>query len=118
MATASLATEPGPDRVIPGQLLGGMPRDSSTLWRHVFRNALLPLVTIAGLALPGLIGGSFVIETIFSWPGIGLLGYTAILQRDYPLQMGIALLSAVAVLLANLLTDMAYALVDPRIRYD
>ena len=93
-------------------------REAAVLWRHVFRNALLPLVTIAGLALPGLIGGSFVIETIFSWPGIGLLGYTAILQRDYPVQMGIALLSAVAVLMANLLTDMAYALVDPRIRYD
>ena len=93
-------------------------REAVVLWRHVFRNALLPLVTIAGLALPGLIGGSFVIETIFSWPGIGLLGYTAILQRDYPLQMGIALMSAVAVLAANLLTDMAYAFVDPRIRYD
>lgn len=88
------------------------------LWRHVFRNALLPLVTIAGLALPGLIGGSFVIETIFSWPGIGMLGYTAILQRDYPLQMGIALMSAVAVLLANLVTDVAYGIVDPRIRYE
>jgi peptide/nickel transport system permease protein len=93
-------------------------REAAVLWRHVFRNALLPLVTIAGLALPGLIGGSFVIETIFSWPGIGLLGYTAILQRDYPLQMGIALMSAVAVLVANLLTDVTYALVDPRIRYD
>ena len=93
-------------------------REAVVLWRHVFRNALLPLVTIAGLALPGLIGGSFVIETIFSWPGIGMLGYTAILQRDYPLQMGIALMSAVVVLGANLLTDMAYALVDPRIRYD
>jgi len=93
-------------------------REGVVLWVHVFRNALLPLVTIAGLALPALIGGSFIIETLFSWPGIGLLGYTAILQRDYPLQMGIALLSAVAVLLANLLTDLAYAFVDPRIRYD
>lgn len=93
-------------------------REGVVLWVHVFRNALLPLVTIAGLALPALIGGSFVIETLFSWPGIGLLGYTAILQRDYPLQMGIALLSAVAVLLANLVTDLAYAFVDPRIRYD
>jgi peptide/nickel transport system permease protein len=92
--------------------------EALVLWRHVFRNALLPLVTIAGLSLPGLIGGSFIIETIFSWPGIGLLGYTAILQRDYPLQMGIALMAAVAVLLANLLTDVAYAFVDPRIRYD
>ena len=88
------------------------------LWGHVFRNALLPLVTIIGLALPSLIGGSFIIETIFSWPGIGMLGYTAIQQRDYPLQMGIALLAALAVLLANLATDIAYAFVDPRIRYE
>ena len=86
--------------------------------RHVFRNALLPLVTIIGLSLPGVIGGSFVIETIFSWPGIGLLGYTAVLQRDYPLQIGIALLTATIVLIANLATDITYALVDPRIRYD
>jgi peptide/nickel transport system permease protein len=92
--------------------------EAAVQWVHVFRNALLPLVTIAGLALPTLIGGSFVIETIFSWPGVGLLGYTAILQRDYPLQMGIALMSAVAVLLANLVTDIAYSFVDPRIRYD
>jgi peptide/nickel transport system permease protein len=92
--------------------------EAVVLWVHVFRNALLPLVTIAGLVLPGLISGSFIIETIFSWPGIGQLGYTAILQRDYPLQMGIALMAAVAVLLANLLTDIAYSLVDPRIRYD
>ncbi|MGI8856462.1 MAG: ABC transporter permease [Thermomicrobiales bacterium] len=93
-------------------------RERSVLWGHVFRNALLPIVTIAGLALPALIGGSFVIETIFSWPGVGQLGYTAILQRDYPLQMGIALIAAVAVLLANLLTDLTYSIVDPRIRYD
>jgi peptide/nickel transport system permease protein len=93
-------------------------RESVVLWVHVFRNALLPLVTIAGLALPALIGGSFVIETIFSWPGVGQLGYTAILQRDYPVQMGIALMSAIAVLLANLFTDIVYSFVDPRIRYD
>jgi len=93
-------------------------REGPVFWRHVFRNALLPLVTIIGLSLPGVIGGSFIIETIFSWPGIGMLGYTAVLQRDYPVQIGIALMAAVAVLLANLLTDIAYALVDPRIRYD
>lgn len=93
-------------------------RENVVFRRHVFRNALLPLVTIVGLSLPGVIGGSFVIETIFSWPGIGMLGYTAVLQRDYPVQIGIALIAAVAVLLANLLTDIAYALVDPRIRYD
>jgi peptide/nickel transport system permease protein len=86
--------------------------------RHVFRNALIPLLTIIGLSLPGVIGGSFVIETIFSWPGIGMLGYTAIMQRDYPVQLGIALMAATVVLLANLLTDLAYALADPRIRYE
>lgn len=93
-------------------------REGIVLWRHVFRNALLPLVTVVGLSLPGIIGGSFIIETIFSWPGIGLLGYTAILQRDYPVQLGIALMAAVAVLLANLATDLLYAVVDPRIRYE
>jgi peptide/nickel transport system permease protein len=92
-------------------------REGVIFKRHVFRNALVPLLTIVGLSLPGLIGGSFVIETIFSWPGIGMLGYTAIMQRDYPVQLGIALLAAVTVLMANLLTDLAYAVVDPRIRY-
>jgi len=93
-------------------------REQVVLRRHVLRNALLPLVTIFGLSLPAIIGGSFIIETIFSWPGIGLLGYTAIMQRDYPLQLGIALIAATAVLLANLGTDIAYGLVDPRIRYE
>lgn len=92
-------------------------REGVIFKRHVFRNALVPLLTIVGLSLPGLIGGSFVIETIFSWPGIGMLGYTAILQRDYPVQLGIALMAAITVLMANLLTDLAYAVVDPRIRY-
>jgi peptide/nickel transport system permease protein len=93
-------------------------KESAVLWRHVFRTALLPLVTIIGLSLPHIIGGSFIIETIFSWPGVGLLGYTAIMQRDYPVQLGIALMAAVAVLLANLATDVIYGLVDPRIRYE
>lgn len=93
-------------------------RETIILRRHVLRNAMLPLVTIFGLTLPNVIGGSFIVETIFSWPGIGLLGYTAIMQRDYPVQLGIALIAATAVLLANLLTDIAYGLVDPRIRYD
>jgi peptide/nickel transport system permease protein len=93
-------------------------KESAVLWRHVFRTAMLPLVTIVGLSLPHIIGGSFIIETIFSWPGVGLLGYTAIMQRDYPIQLGIALMAAVVVLLANLATDVVYGLVDPRIRYE
>jgi peptide/nickel transport system permease protein len=92
-------------------------RERIVIGRHVFRNALLPLVTILGLSLPALLGGSFIIETIFSWPGMGMLGYTALMQRDYPVQMGVALIAATLVLLANLITDIAYAVVDPRVRY-
>ncbi|MBM4436368.1 MAG: ABC transporter permease [Actinobacteria bacterium] len=87
------------------------------LWKHAFRNALIPIVTIVGLSLPSLIGGSVVVESIFSWPGVGLLGYDAILGRDYPVQMGVLMILAVVVLTANLVTDVAYALVDPRIRH-
>ena len=86
--------------------------------RHVLRNALLPIVTIMGLSLPGLLGGSFIIETIFSWNGLGLLGFRALMSRDYPLQMGVALMVATLILLANLITDIAYAFVDPRVRYE
>ena len=93
-------------------------RERVVITRHVFRNALLPLVTILGLSLPALLGGSFIIESIFSWPGIGMMGYTALLQRDYTIQMGVALMAAVLVLSANLITDIAYAFVDPRVRYE
>ena len=87
------------------------------LMRHIVRNALIPLVTILGLSLPALIGGALIIETIFSWPGVGLLGYTAFLQRDYPVQLGLLLIGSTLVLVANLLTDLTYAWVDPRIRH-
>ena len=92
-------------------------RERLVVARHVLRNALLPIVTLFGLSLPGLLGGSFIIETIFSWNGLGLLGYRALMNRDYPLQMGMALMVATMVLLANLLTDIAYVFVDPRVRY-
>lgn len=85
---------------------------------HVLRNALIPMVTIFTLSLPGLIGGSFVIESIFSWPGVGLMGFEALQNRDYPLQLGVTFILATLVLLANLLSDILYALIDPRIRYE
>ena len=91
--------------------------ETLVLWKHVFRNALVPLVTILGLSLPVLIGGALIIETIFSWPGVGALTYTALLQRDYPVQMASLLMGATAVLVANLLADVAYAWVDPRVRH-
>jgi peptide/nickel transport system permease protein len=85
--------------------------------RHTFRNALLPLVTIAGLSLPTLLGGSVIIEAIFGWPGIGTLSLNAVTQRDYPIIMGVNFIAAMLVLGSNLLADLLYAVVDPRIRY-
>lgn len=84
--------------------------------RHALRNAMLPVVTNLGLQLGSMVTGAIVTETLFAWPGIGYLTYTALLQRDYPVLVGIFLISSVFVLLANLLTDLAYAVCDPRIR--
>ena len=87
-------------------------------WRHLFRNAILPVVTVIGLSTPALVAGALFTETIYSWPGMGALLVDAVAARDYPMVMGIMLVTAVVVLSANLLTDLAYAFVDPRIRYD
>lgn len=86
------------------------------IWRHAMRNALVPIVTVIGMQIPGLVGGAVIVEKIFNWPGLGLLTMDAIMTRNYPLIMGVCLLSAVVVLLANFLTDILYALVDPTIR--
>jgi len=94
----------------------GLP-ERVVIFKHALRNALIPIVTILGLSLPGLFGGAFIIETIFAWPGMGRLGVMAIFQRNYPLIMGIVIFSAVLIMLGNLLADIGYALVDPRIRY-
>lgn len=85
--------------------------------KHALRNALLPIVTVFGMQIPMLFSGAVVIEQVFSWPGLGLLTMTAILNRDFPLIMGVSLLSAVVVLLSNLITDIVYAIVDPTIEY-
>jgi len=85
-------------------------------YKHALRNALLPFVTMFGLILPGLIGGSVIIETIFSWPGMGRMAYDAILARDYPVILTVNFVSAVLVLLGTFVSDLLYMLVDPRIR--
>lgn len=89
-------------------------------WRvlsgHAFRNALLPMITVAGLQLPTLLGGALVTETVFTWPGMGRLFLDSIEYRDYPVVMGILMFSASLVLIGNLLADMLYAVADPRIR--
>ena len=85
-------------------------------YKHALRNALLPFVTMFGLILPGLIGGSVIIESIFSWPGMGRMGYEAILARDYPIILTINFISAVLVLAGTFISDILYLVVDPRIR--
>jgi peptide/nickel transport system permease protein len=88
------------------------------LYRHALRNALLPLVTIVALDMPYLIAGSLYVEILFSWPGMGRLYYQAALDRDYPVLMAILTLGTLAVLFSNLLADLVYAYLDPRIHYD
>ena len=86
--------------------------------RHVLRNALIPVITVIGISLTVLFAGAVIIETIFQWPGIGLMFISAISLRDSPVIMGYVLVSAIVVLIANLLTDVTYSWVDPRIRYE
>ena len=94
----------------------GLP-ERTVILKHAFRNALIPIVTLLGLMLPELIGGSFIFETIFAYPGMGRLGYDAIMARDYPMLMGIGTIVALLTLAGNLLADLLYAFCDPRIRY-
>jgi peptide/nickel transport system permease protein len=89
---------------------------TAVLWRHAFRNALMPLITLLGITIPYLISGSVIVEQIFQWDGIGLLYYDAILSRDYPTVMGLTVATAVATLFAGLLADVLYAIADPRVR--
>jgi len=93
----------------------GLPEDV-VLKKHALRNALLPVITIIGLSVPGLIGGSVIFESIFSIPGMGQLFYMSVMARDYPTIMGILVIGAFLTLLGNLLSDILYAVADPRIR--
>jgi peptide/nickel transport system permease protein len=93
----------------------GLP-EGDVVYRHALRNALLPVVTILGLSVPALIGGSVIFETIYAIPGMGQLFYQSVLSRDYPLVMGVLVIGAILTLLGNLIADLSYALVDPRIR--
>lgn len=88
------------------------------LSRHVFRNAMIPVVTILGESIAIMISGSVAVETVFSWPGIGRLAFTAATQRDYPLLMGLTIITSSLVIVGNLLADIAYTRVDPRVKLD
>jgi peptide/nickel transport system permease protein len=93
-------------------------RERTVVLGHAFRSALIPIITVIGLSLPDMIGGAVITETIFSWPGMGSLFVEGVAGRDYPLVQGISLMVAITVLTANLLTDLAYSIADPRVRYD
>lgn len=86
--------------------------------KHAMRNAIIPIITLLGLSLPFLLGGAVIVETVFSWPGMGKLTIDAVFARDYPLIIGCTLVSGVMVIMGNLLADVLYVLVDPRIRYE
>jgi peptide/nickel transport system permease protein len=93
----------------------GLP-EKKVIFKHAFRNALMPIVTILGLSVPGLIGGGVIFETIFAIPGMGQLFYSSTMSRDYPTIMGILVIGAILTLFGNLIADISYAFVDPRVR--
>ncbi len=92
--------------------------ERAVILHHALRNAMFPVITLLGLSLPGLVGGAYFVEYVFSLPGLGYLGVTSVFSRDYPTVMGITLLSAILVIAGNLLADLAYGWVDPRVRYE
>jgi peptide/nickel transport system permease protein len=93
----------------------GLP-EARVIWNHAWRNALFPVLTLLGLWLPILVSGSVFVESVFAWPGLGSLAIAAVGARDYPLLMGAGVLVAGMVVLGTLLSDLAYALLDPRVR--
>ena len=92
--------------------------ERTVIVRHTLRNALLPVITIIGLRLPGLFGGAIIIESVFGWPGLGTLYLEGVSSRDYPLVMSMVLISAILIVISNILADIAYGIADPRIRYE
>ncbi len=93
-------------------------QEKDVIYKHVFKNTMIPVLTLLGILLPTLISGSVILEYIFSWPGIGALFFNSVLSRDYPTVMGLSFITAVLVLLSTLLADLLYAWADPRITYD
>ncbi len=92
--------------------------ESVVVNKHAFKNALIPIITVLSMQIPSIFSGAVLTETIFVWPGIGRLSYTAILDRDYPLIMALLLMTTIIILLSNLIADLLYAVIDPRIRYE
>jgi peptide/nickel transport system permease protein len=94
----------------------GLP-PSRVITKHALRNALIPIVTLLGLTIPTLLSGAVITEAIFGWPGLGNMGYQAVIDRDYPLVLAFVMIGGAMVILGNLIADILYAVVDPRIKY-
>ncbi|MDB4895819.1 MAG: Dipeptide transport system permease protein DppB [Firmicutes bacterium] len=93
-------------------------KERNVIFRHALRNAMIPVITVIGLQIGGILSGSVITETVFAWPGVGRMVVTAVLQRDYPVVQGVTLVFTVVFIAVNLVVDLGYAFVDPRIRYD
>ncbi|MCB1451819.1 MAG: ABC transporter permease, partial [Nitratireductor sp.] len=91
-------------------------REMVVVFKHALRNAILPIITVAGIQFGNLISGALLVETVFNWPGMGRLAFDSILRRDYPTALGVLFFAALMVVVANLVTDLSYRLADPRIR--
>ncbi|MGQ4809777.1 Dipeptide transport system permease protein DppB [Candidatus Entotheonellaceae bacterium PAL068K] len=113
LSRASMLEVLGSDYVRTARAKGLVER--TVIFKHALRNAILPLITVTGLHVANLLSGAVLVETVFNWPGLGTLTFDSILRRDYPTVLGVLFFSALIVVLANLLTDLAYRLVDPRI---
>jgi peptide/nickel transport system permease protein len=87
------------------------------MFKHVFRNALLPIITLVGLSLPGILGGALITESVFNYPGMGLLYWNSALSQDYPVMLGVTMVVGLATIAGNLIADLLYAVADPRVRY-
>ena len=92
--------------------------DRNVLYKHTLRNAMIPIITLMGFEVGAILSGAIITEQVFNFPGLGTLFINAITNRDYPVVMAIALLLGVAILVGNLIADIFYSIVDPRIRYD
>lgn len=93
-------------------------KETVVIMKHAFRNALLPIITLLGFIIPGLVSGAVITETIFSWPGIGRIAISASFDRDYPVIMGNLMIASVMVIIGSMIADILYAVADPRIKYD
>ena len=114
LARASMMDVLGSDYVRTAQAKGLS--EFQVVFKHALRNALLPVVTTAGLVFSGIVSGAVLVESVFSWPGLGTLAVQAIIARDTPTILGILFFSSLVVVVANLLTDMVYRIIDPRIK--